>query len=176
MLRSNRDLFALASLLVPLAGCTTRMHGSEAGPPPKEPPRPAAERRAPEPKPEPTSADVGSEEVARPEGKQTILARHVLIQYIGAVRAEKSIVRTKEQALLLAKEVARRAHAGEDLGRLAVEYSDEPGASSRGGSLGRFPRGQMVKEFDDVAFRLAPGQISDVVETGFGYHVIQRIE
>lgn len=103
-------------------------------------------------------------------------ARHVLIQYMGAQRAAPSVVRTKDQALAVAQEVLKRARAGEDLARLAVEYSDEPGAGARGGSLGRFGRGQMVPAFEEAAFRLKVGEVSEIVETGFGYHVIQRTE
>jgi hypothetical protein len=105
-----------------------------------------------------------------------ISARHVLIQWMGAERAGNSVLRTREQALILAQEVLRRARAGEDVGRLAVEYSDEPNASSRGGSLGRFSKGQMVGAFDAVAFKLKVGQVSGIVETPFGFHIIQRTE
>ena len=80
------------------------------------------------------------------------------------------------QALAVAKEVLRRARAGEDFARLAIEFSDEPGAGGRGGSLGRFGHGQMVPAFEAAAFKLAVGEISDIVESGFGYHVIQRTE
>jgi parvulin-like peptidyl-prolyl isomerase len=103
-------------------------------------------------------------------------ARHVLVQWMGCERAPVSVVRTRDQAHRVAEEVLRRAKAGEDLGRLAVEFSDEPNAGQRGGSLGRFPRGQMVRAFDDVVFALAPGEISGIVETSFGFHVIQRTE
>lgn len=103
-------------------------------------------------------------------------ARHVLVQWMGADRAGKSVLRSREQAMVVAQEVLRRALAGEDLGRLAVEYSDEPNAGPRGGSLGRFGKGQMVAGFEAVAFDLEVGQISDIVETPFGFHVIQRTE
>lgn len=105
-----------------------------------------------------------------------ISARHVLVQYMGSERAPSAVVRTKEQALMVAKEVLRRAKAGEDIARLAAEYSDEPGAGGRGGSLGRFGKGQMVPAFEEAAFRLKVNEVSDLVETPFGYHVIQRTE
>ena len=105
-----------------------------------------------------------------------ISARHVLVQWMGTDRAGKSVLRSREQALALIEEVQRRAKAGEDLGRLANEYSDEPNAGARGGSLGRFGRGQMVGAFEIAAFKLKVGEISDIVETPFGFHIIQRTE
>jgi NIMA-interacting peptidyl-prolyl cis-trans isomerase 1 len=113
---------------------------------------------------------------ANEEDPKRIGARHVLVQWMGSDRAGKSVLRQKEQALVLAQEVLKRARAGEDLGRLAVEYSDEPNAGARGGSLGRFGKGQMVGAFEAVAFKLKVGEISDIVETPFGYHIIQRTE
>jgi hypothetical protein len=129
-----------------------------------------AERSASEPEPPPPAP---AEPASR--GKR-IAARHVLIQYIGAERASSSVVRTKDQARTLAEEIRKRAAEGEDLGRLAVDYSDEPNAAQRGGSLGRFGRGQMVPAFENAAFALEVGQISQVVETSFGFHVIERTE
>lgn len=122
------------------------------------------------------SATTESPRRAPAEPPTKIGARHVLIQWMGSERAPTSILRTREQALALAKEVLKRARAGEDLGRLAVEYSDEPNAGGRGGSLGRFGHGQMVPAFEAAAFQLDVGQVSDIVETPFGFHVIQRTE
>lgn len=110
------------------------------------------------------------------ERPKKIGARHVLIQWMGSERASSQVLRSREQALVIAQEVHRRAKGGEDLGRLAVEYSDEPGAASRGGSLGRFGSGQMVPGFEAAAFKLEVGEISDIVETPFGFHIIQRTE
>jgi len=136
----------------------------------------------PAPSPTPSETSTGTPAPPPPrapaseEDPKRIGARHVLIQWMGSDRAGKSVLRTKEQALVLAQEVLKRARAGEDLGRLAVEYSDEPNAGARGGSLGRFTKGQMVGAFEAVAFKLRVGEISDIVETPFGYHIIQRTE
>jgi parvulin-like peptidyl-prolyl isomerase len=95
---------------------------------------------------------------------------------MGCDHAAANVVRTRDQARAVAEEVLRRAKRGEDFGKLAVEFSDEPNAGERGGSLGRFGRGMMVKPFEDAAFALQPGEVSGIIETGFGFHVIQRTE
>lgn len=76
-------------------------------------------------------------------------------------------------ALEEAKDVARRARAGEDFGELARDYSDDLGSALKGGDLGYFRKGQMVREFEEVAFELEPGEVSDPVLTRFGWHVIK---
>jgi parvulin-like peptidyl-prolyl isomerase len=103
-------------------------------------------------------------------------ASHVLIQYKGSTRADPKITRTKEEAKKLATEVMAKAKKGQDFAELARKYSDEPGAKDRAGSLGKFTRQTMVKAFSDATFALKPGEISDVVETQFGFHVIKRTE
>ena len=127
--------------------------------------------------PAPSSTTPPSEPTTKSEeAPKKISARHVLIQWMGADKAAPSVVRTRDQARTVAEEVLRRARAGEDLARLAVEYSDEPGAGNRGGSLGRFGHGAMVPAFEEAAFKLKVGEVSGIVETGFGYHIIQRTE
>jgi parvulin-like peptidyl-prolyl isomerase len=71
--------------------------------------------------------------------------------------------------------VAQKAKSG-DFAALAKEYSDDPGSGPRGGALGVFTRNAMVKPFADAAFALKPGEVSGIVETEFGFHVIKRTQ
>ncbi|MBC7910674.1 MAG: peptidylprolyl isomerase [Pyrinomonadaceae bacterium] len=72
-----------------------------------------------------------------------------------------------------AEDILKRVRAGEDFAALAKEFSSDPSNKDKGGDLDWFGRGRMVKEFEDAAFALQPGQISDVVQTPFGYHIIK---
>lgn len=71
--------------------------------------------------------------------------------------------------------ILKRARAGEDFAKLAEEYSDDPGSKNNGGEY-TFPRGRMVPEFEAAAFSLKTNQISDIVTTQFGYHIIKLLE
>jgi peptidyl-prolyl cis-trans isomerase SurA len=102
-----------------------------------------------------------------------LAASHVLIAYRGANRAADSVTRTRDEALVLADEIAQKAKSGEDFAALAAEYSDGPTAT-RGGDLGIFAANRMVPEFSQACLAMEVGGISDPVETQFGFHVIQR--
>jgi peptidyl-prolyl cis-trans isomerase D len=107
---------------------------------------------------------------------QSIGASHILVSYQGATRAKPTVTRTKQEALTLARQLAAEARKpGVDFGQLARDASDGP-SGVEGGALPKFGRQQMVKPFSDAAFGLKPGEISDVVETNFGFHIIKRTD
>ncbi len=72
-----------------------------------------------------------------------------------------------------AKEVLEKVNKGEDFAKLATEYSSDPGSKADGGKLGYFSKGMMVKEFEDAAFALKKGEVSQPVKSKFGWHVIK---
>jgi parvulin-like peptidyl-prolyl isomerase len=163
-----RQLTPLFAIL--LAGCVVSTIEGPGDPPRVAPPPTEQGKKADE-----SFGETFAEAPAK-SAPETISARHILIQYRGAMRAGPSITRSKDAARLRAEEALTRARAGEDFESLVAEYSDEPGAASRGGNLGRFERKVMVREFADAAFALAPNEISAIVESPFGFHIIQRTE
>ena len=101
----------------------------------------------------------------------TVSASHILLMYAGSMRS--SATRSKDDALAQMKDLKAQIDDGADFADLARSHSDCPSGAD-GGDLGSFGKGQMVKEFQDAAFALEVGATSDVVETDFGYHLIQR--
>jgi peptidyl-prolyl cis-trans isomerase D len=82
----------------------------------------------------------------------------------------------KDSSKALASQILSRAKKGEDFAALAKEYSQDNGSKDRGGEYDYFPKGQMVKPFEDACFNNAPGSIVGPVETQFGYHIIKVVD
>jgi peptidyl-prolyl cis-trans isomerase C len=109
----------------------------------------------------------------QPAPPGSIRASHILISYAGVPGT--TATRTKAEAQQLAEGLLARIQAGESFEELAQAYSDCPTAEKQG-DLGFFKKGRMVKPFEDAAFALEPGQVSGIVETKFGYHIIKRTQ
>jgi hypothetical protein len=103
-------------------------------------------------------------------------ARHVLVKYKGAKNAEASVTRTREEACLRAMDARDQARSGVDFADVVKQYSDEAGADSRHGSIGVVTRQDLARPFADALFELSVNQLSDIVETDSGFHVILRTE
>jgi len=101
---------------------------------------------------------------------EQVRVRHILFMVEQDASAETRDVKKQD-----IEKVRAQLVDGADFGTLAAQYSDCP-SKDRGGDLGQFARGRMVAEFEEAAFNLEPGKISDVVETKFGYHIIEVIE
>ncbi len=103
----------------------------------------------------------------RREGSQEVVkASHILVDF-GF---------NKDSAKKEAEKILQRARSGEDFALLAKQYSSDRSSAMRGGDLGYFERGRMVKEFENAAFSAPVGQIVGLVETDFGYHIIKVVD
>ncbi|HWB73567.1 MAG TPA: peptidylprolyl isomerase [Nannocystaceae bacterium] len=100
-----------------------------------------------------------------------VRASHILLMYAGSMRSRAT--RSREEAEQQIRAIEAQLGTGADFGELARANSDCP-SSARGGDLGDFGRGQMVGPFEQAAFALPVGGTSGVVETPFGFHIIQR--
>ncbi|KAJ5591577.1 WW/Rsp5/WWP [Penicillium hispanicum] len=121
---------------------------------------------------------------ARPDvlgqGEGKIRCSHLLVKHRESRRPsswrEAEITRSKEEAIEILKGYEQRIQSGEaTLGDIAMSESDCSSARKKG-DLGFFGHGEMQKEFEDAAFALQPGQVSGVVETASGVHLIQRVQ
>jgi len=104
--------------------------------------------------------------------KDEVKASHILISTVDDNGKPLSEAKKKE-AKKKAEEVLKKAKSGEEFSELAKEYSDDPGSAANGGDLGYFTKGQMVQPFEEAAFSLKPGEISGLVESEYGYHIIK---
>lgn len=103
----------------------------------------------------------------RRDHSETVTASHILFKVDDP--SKEAEVKAK------AEEILKRAKGGENFSDLAGKYSQDEASARQGGSLGAFSRGRMAKEFEDAAFALKPGEISGLVKTQFGYHIIKLL-
>ncbi len=114
------------------------------------------------------------EDIPDPDDPEEIAASHILVSYKGADRADAKITRSREDAKKRAEELLQQAKADDaDFAKLAEANSDGP-SKTKGGDLGTFKKGAMHKNFEAAAWKLKVGEVSDIVETPFGFHIIKR--
>jgi parvulin-like peptidyl-prolyl isomerase len=101
-------------------------------------------------------------------------SRHLLVRYKGAKKADGDVKRTKEQAKAFAEACLARLVKGEDFAKVATDCSDDA-SKERGGDIGLVGRGLFAPPFEAALFAMKPGERSPVVETDFGFHVIERL-
>lgn len=136
----------------------------------------------------PLAAGCGSSTSAPPEPEPArITVQHVLIAFRGAHKAPPEVTRSREEAGKFAREILERVRKGEDIAELARQYSTDPGAgkytlvnSGKEPAAGEIRRGQFIKPFVDVAFKLKVGEAGlveyDATGAPYGWHVIKRLE
>jgi peptidyl-prolyl cis-trans isomerase SurA len=161
-------IVGLQVLLLVFMGCSSQKSSD----PEKNPPKDTTEEKAP---------DKAAGDVKTPEPRPTpppmmnLSASHILVMHNDSTRKPPQVNRTKEEALAKINEALQKIKGGADFGETAKAYSDCP-SKEKGGDLGTFPSRMMAPPFSNATIALKVGQISDPVETVFGYHVIKRQE
>lgn len=112
---------------------------------------------------------------AKFEQPEMVRASHILVSTLDPDTQKELPEEQKAAKRKLAEDLLKRARAGEDFAKLAKKYSDDPGSKDNGGEY-TFPRGKMVPEFEAAAFSLKTNEVSDLVTTQFGYHIIKLSE
>ncbi len=113
------------------------------------------------------ASTINEEAIARAEKQYSedyVTAKHILVTFDG---------RTKAEAKKIIDAVLKKAKKGDDFDKLIEEYCEDPGVASNPDGY-TFTKGQMVEEFEKAAFELKVGEISDVIETAYGYHIIKK--
>jgi hypothetical protein len=183
MIRAHSHSHYLPFALLALAAC-----GNSPPPPAAEPAASAAATAAPAPTqaaapagPDKAAieqcfatANVGHAKFSGEAAKVTL--KHVLVKYKDAKKADASITRSRGEACLRAIEARDKLVKGAEWDQVVKEFSDEAGAATRGGSMGTVERKDLVKKFADAAFDLKANEVSNVVESEFGFHIIFRTE
>jgi peptidyl-prolyl cis-trans isomerase D len=101
---------------------------------------------------------------------ESVDVQQILLMTQGKPATEEPSIKAK------AEDVLKQAKAGKDFAELAKKYSDDPGSKDKGGLYSGVVRGQMVPEFEQAAFTVKPGQISDLVKTQYGYHIVKVLK
>ncbi len=171
------SLRLLSALTSPAFALVLACGGSETRPvEASKPAASAAAARAPSEAAERCLAVAGAARKRKTIEAKSITAKHVLVKFQGAKNASAKIVRSREDACLRAEEARGKLEGGASFAEVVGTYSDEAGAATREGSIGAIERSNVAPAFADAAFELEIGQVSYVVETEFGFHVIQRTE
>jgi hypothetical protein len=167
---SSQQIAAFLVGIVASFGCASKPPGAS------NPEAPAtAEGAAPGPERECLERANG-EHTKRPDEPTRIGLRHILVRHAESKRADGTVTRTRGQACLRALEALNALEAGTEWDQAVAKYSDEQGAATRRGSLGSLTRDDLDPAFADAAFELEPDQVSYVVESPAGFHVILRVE
>jgi len=123
--------------------------------------------------PAPIEADYGLA-IVRRCAIEKARSRHILVRYKGAKKADGDIKRTKEQAKVFAEACLARLVKGEDFGVVVRDCSNDA-SKERGGDIGVMGRGLLAPAYEAALFGIKPGERSGVIETDFGFHVIERL-
>src|SRR5579859_6092161 len=137
---------------------------------------PTAASSAPSPSVAPSAAPEAVASASVAPVPDTIIAQHILVAYRTAKRAPKGVTRSKTEAKARAGEALAKIRSGATFEETVAQYSDDSGSADRMGSVGKFHRDDMDPAFSAAAFALRVGQVSDLVETPFGFHIIKRTQ